>query len=57
MMLEDVEPSAHAQGERRGQDFGMSVSVVGVLALGSTVNEFATTLKLFTPFLSEQGLS
>lgn len=29
-MLGDVELSAHAHSERRGQDFGMSVSVVGV---------------------------
>lgn len=29
-MLEDVALSAHAHFERRGQDFGMSVSAVGV---------------------------
>lgn len=49
-MLEAVESSARAQSERRGQDFGMPLSTVGVLNLSSTVNEFATALKRFTPF-------
>lgn len=56
-MLKDGTLSAHAQTERRGQDFGMLSVRCGCVGFGQYCKRFRDDSKAFYSILSGQGMS